>query len=107
MYLRAERNASAHTIRAYQHDLGEFLTFLKAKYPQVAMDRSHRLIVRDFLASLHDRGLKRATISRGIAVLRAFYKFLMLEGVVRQTPFVGLPMPKKEKRLPRFLPEED
>ncbi len=107
LYLRAERNASAHTLRAYQHDLQEFNAFLKEKYPKLSMDRHHRLVVRDYLSHLHEKDIQRATILRAIAVLRAFYKFLVQEGVTSQTPFVGLPMPKREKRLPRFLAEGD
>ena len=81
--------------------------FLKAKYPRLSMDRSHRLVIRDYLSHLHERAIQKTTILRAIAVLRAFYKFLVLERVIPQTPFVGLPMPKREKRLPKFLPEED
>lgn len=107
LYLRAERNASVHTIRAYQHDLKDFLTFLQAKYPRLSPERNHRLVIRDYLASLHERSIRRATLLRAIAVLRAFYKFLIQEGIIPRTPFVGLPMPKREKLLPKFLPEED
>src|SRR5258708_7055992 len=107
LYLRAERNASAHTLRAYQHDLQNFSAFLKEKYPKLSMERHHRLVVRDYLSHLHEKDIQRATILRAIAVLRAFYKFLVQEEVVSQTPFVGLPMPKREKRLPRFLAEGD
>lgn len=118
LYLRAERNSSPHTIRAYQHDLKEFLAFLQAKYPGLAPARNHRLVVRDYLSTLHEKQiqraadegeprLRRATILRAIAVLRAFYKFLIEEGITNQTPFVGLPMPKREARLPRFLSEEE
>lgn len=107
LYMRAERNASAHTVRAYQHDLQEFAAFLKTKYPKLSMERNHRLVIRDYLSYLHEKGIQRATILRAIAVLRAFYKFLVEENVTAQTPFVGLPMPKREKRLPRFVAEED
>ena len=107
LYLRAERNVSAHTIRAYRHDLKEFSAFLKTKYPHLSLERNHRLIIRDYLSQLHDRNLQRATVLRAIAVLRAYYRFLVQEGVTTQTPFVGLPMPKREKRLPRFLAEAD
>src|SRR5262249_4136378 len=107
LYLRAERNASAHTLRAYQHDLAVFSAFLKEKYPRLSMERPHRLVVRDYLSHLHETHVQRATIMRAVAVLRAFYKFLMQEGIVAQTPFVGLPMPKREKHLPKVLPEED
>ncbi len=107
MYLRAERNASPHTLRAYQHDLAAYSAFVKSQYPRLSMDHKHRLVVRDYLAHLHDKNLKRATVHRAIAVLRAFYKFLLQEGVSSQTPFAGLPMPKREQRLPRFLAEAE
>jgi tyrosine recombinase XerC len=107
LHLRAERSVSPHTLRAYQHDLSAFNDFLKAKYPRLSMERPQRLVVRDYLAHLHEKNIKRATLLRAIAVLRAFYKFLVQEGVAVKTPFIGLPMPKREKRLPRFLPEED
>ncbi len=107
LYLRAERNASPHTIRAYQHDLQSFTPSIKEKDPHLAMDRHHRLVIRDYLSHLHEKDIQRATILRAIAILRAFYKFLVQEEVTAQTPFVGLSMPKREKRLPRFLSEED
>jgi len=107
LYLRAERNASDHTVRAYKHDLTDYGRFLGKKYPQLTLERSHRLVIRDYLSELHSRKLQRSTVARAIAVLRAFYKYLMREEVIGQTPFVGLPMPKKEKRLPRFLAEDD
>ena len=107
LYLRAERNASAHTLRAYQHDLYEYLEFLTAKYPGLSAERSHRLPVRDYLSYLHDRAIQRATLLRHIAVLRAFYKYLFREGIIGQTPFTALPMLKKQKRLPRAISESD
>jgi len=107
LYLRVERNASPHTMRAYEHDLDTFNAFLREKYPALSMDRPHRLVIRDYLSTLHEKNNKRATLLRSIAVLRAFYKFLMQEGVTQQTPFVGLPMPKRERRLPRYLPEDE
>src|SRR5262249_33610161 len=106
-YLRAERNVSPHTIRAYEHDLHDYLAFLSRKYPKLSHEGNHRLVIRDYLANLHERNLKRATFLRSVAVLRAFYKFLIQEQIISQTPFVGLAMPKKETRLPRYLEEED
>jgi tyrosine recombinase XerC len=107
LYLRAERNSSTHTLRAYQHDLKEYVVFLEAKYPNLSPERNHRLVIRDYLSSLHEKNIQRATILRAIAVLRAFYKFLLQEEIVDKTPFVGLSMPKREKRLPVFLAEND
>src|SRR5882672_10009288 len=107
LYLRAERNASPHTVRAYKHDLEEFLAFLNRKYPNTSLERHHRLIVRDYLSELHQKARRRATLLRPVAVLRSFFKFLMRSDLLPQSPFVGLPMPKGEKRLPRYLSEEE
>jgi len=107
LYLRAERNASPHTLRAYKHELDAFLAFLNEKYPHTASEDHYRLIVRDYLSVLHQKGHKRATLLRSIAVIRALFKYLVGSELVKQSPFVGLPMPKREKRLPRFLSEQD
>lgn len=107
LHLRAERNASPHTVRAYQKDLAGYLQFVDGKYKGLSLSRSHRLVIRDYLSELHSRNLERATIVRAVAVLRAFYKYLMREEAVAQTPFVALPMPKRVKKLPHFLSEED
>lgn len=107
LYLRAERNASPHTLRAYEHDLHSYIAFLDENYPKLTLAARHRLVVRDYLSSLHAKEGKRATQLRAIAVLRAFYKYLLQEGLTTQNPFAGLPMPKRDKTLPRFLPEEE
>ncbi|MBI5685189.1 MAG: tyrosine recombinase XerC [Verrucomicrobia bacterium] len=58
---------------------------------------------RRYLMALMQAGLKRATVALRIAGLRSFYRFLMRRGVVKDNPLSGLIMPKREKRLPRFL----
>ncbi|MBM3890438.1 MAG: tyrosine recombinase XerC, partial [Verrucomicrobia bacterium] len=58
---------------------------------------------RRYLMALMQFGLKRATVALRIAGLRSFYRFLVRRGVVKDNPLSGLVMPKREKRLPRFL----
>ncbi|MFA5189536.1 MAG: tyrosine recombinase XerC [Verrucomicrobiia bacterium] len=58
---------------------------------------------RRYLMALMQAGLKRATVALRIAGLRSFYRFLMRRGTVKDNPLSGLIMPKREKRLPRFL----
>jgi len=107
LYIRAERNASPHTLRAYEREIRQYITFVHAHYPSLSLTRTHRVVIREYLAYLHDGDLKRVSVLRAIAVLRAFYKFLMREEAVSQSPFVGIPMPKREKRLPYFLSEAE
>ena len=42
-----------------------------------------------------------------ISALRAFFRFLRQEGVLKQDPFCALPLPKKSARLPKFLTERE
>lgn len=106
-YLRAERNYSPHTLRAYRSDLAAFAAFLKARYPDVAVTACERVILRDYFARLQEEGFRRTSLLRKIAVLRSYFKHMTREGLVERNPFLFLASPRAEKRIPRFLTEED
>src|SRR5258708_4872217 len=87
VYLRAVRNCSPHTIRSYDNDLGQFLTYLTP--PGTAMpppqDVTH-LMIREFVAHLHDLRLEKSSIARKLAAIRSFFKFAVREGIVVRNP---------------------
>jgi len=97
-FLRSEQNVSTHTLRSYSRDLDDFLTFMD-KNPQ-EMDN---LDIRSFLASLYHKKLKKSSISRKLASIRSFFKFLHREGYVKQNPAKLVSSPRVPKELPRFL----
>lgn len=104
-YLRAERNFSPHTIKAYRIDLIEFYEFLKENYPKIKIESCERLVLRDYYAHLQKSALKRSSVIRKIGALRSFYKYLAREEVIKKNPFLYLSTPKKEQRIPVFLSE--
>jgi integrase/recombinase XerC len=106
-YLRAERNYSQHTVKAYKIDLTEFYAFLHKEYPQVAVENCEKLILRDYFAHLQKQSLRRSSVVRKIAVLRSFFKYLALDGIVQRNPFHYLATPKREKKIPSFLSEDE
>jgi integrase/recombinase XerC len=59
--------------------------------------------VRGFLAYLQTRKLARATSARRTAAVRAFYKFLVRDGVQKTNPVSALRSPRRERKLPDFL----
>ncbi len=99
VYLEAGRGASPHTIRNYGTDLREFFAFLGDK----KLAEVDPLLVRSFLAHLKSRNHSRATLSRKLAVLRSFFKYLSRENHLKTNPLLGISSPKKEKKLPQFL----
>jgi integrase/recombinase XerC len=97
-FLKAEQGVSPHTLRAYTKDLTELSLFLKKKPKDI-----DNLDIRSFLASLHHKKLKKSSISRKLATVRSFFKFLHREGYVKKNPAKLVSSPKVPKNLPRFL----
>ncbi|MDD5658252.1 MAG: tyrosine-type recombinase/integrase [Elusimicrobia bacterium] len=102
-HLRAGRNYSAHTLRAYAADLRRFARAGGAAGPE---DIS-RAVIRAYLARLQEDGRGRASVLRAASALRAFFRFLRAEGAITSDPFCALPLPRKAARLPRFLTEAE
>lgn len=98
-FLEAERNASPHTIKNYGSDLREFNQFI-GKKPPAEIDY---LVVRKFLAYLRDKESLKSTISRKLACLKSFFKYLTREHVLDSSPVSGIQSPKRERRLPHVL----
>ena len=98
-FLRAlqERNASAHTIKAYRTDLAQFSEYVG---PQGWDDIDH-ILIRGYLAGLYKRGLSKTSVARALAALRSLYKWLAQEGEVEQNPAALVATPKLPKKLPR------
>lgn len=97
-YLKAEIGVSPHTVRAYTKDLQEFSSFIDK-----APEEVDNLDIRGFLASLHHRKLMKSSISRKLATIRAFFKYLHREGYVKKNPAKLVSSPKVPKNLPKFL----
>ena len=101
-YLEIERAASAHTLRAYRKDLEEFSKFVNIKPEDVELAD-----VRGFIAEQIKSGLNKTSVSRRLASIRSFFKFLYREGYKRTNPAKLVSNPKLPKLLPRFLSVDD
>jgi len=107
LHLQIERNYSEHTVSNYKRDISFFILFLEALDPSLTkMKTLPRMILKRYISELRKRSYDKATISRKMAALRSFYRFLIAEGYAKENPFADLPNPKQEKKLPMFLTEE-
>jgi len=101
-YLDVERAVSAHTLRAYRKDLEDFFEYVKTEPDKIDM-----IDVRGFIAEQIKKGLNKTTVSRRLASIRSFFKFLCREGYIKSNPAKLVPNPKLPKLLPRFLSVDD
>src|SRR6202012_3160945 len=110
--LGGERNASAHTVRAYRKELKKFAEYLG---PEMQWKEIDHLTIRGYLAELQSdkrstkdkKPLSKVSAARALASLRSMYKWLAREGLVQQNPAKLVSTPKLPKKLPRVPTMEE
>ena len=106
-HLRLNENASAHTVRAYDSDLSQYLAFLASHLNRrvidlTAADLDH-LGARAFLGELHRNGQSKSSAARKLSAIRGFGRYLRREGVLDSDPAALVGTPKREVRIPAHL----
>lgn len=105
-YLEVEKNSSPLTIVNYKKDMRAFDEFLVNRNGENTSWLSiDALVVRAYLADLNKKKYARKTIARRISSLRSFYKFLVRENILENSPLQRVRTPRLEKKLPTFLDE--
>jgi len=104
-FLKYEKNASPHTLAAYERDLRQVAAYLQER--EIRWDKAGNVVLRGFLAALHEKKRKKTTIARKLASLRSFYDFCLRKRRISENPARVLSRPRQEKRVPSFLSEDE
>ncbi len=110
-YLRLNRNTSPHTVRAYESDVSQYLSW-------IATDRGRKAstltpadldlsTVRLYLAELNRLGHARSSVARKLSAVRGFVRYLRREGVLDHDPAALAVAPKLDKKIPAHLSEPE
>lgn len=105
-FLDVERGLSQNTIDAYRRDLETFIEFCLTKF-SVDEKNISRLIVNAYLRDLHENHYNPTSISRKIASLRGYYRWLSANEKISSNPIDTIEMPKLPQRLPKVVSVED
>jgi integrase/recombinase XerD len=100
-YLRVEKGLAVLTVSSYQADLVQFAEFLEARRRELLEAR--REDVRAFLSQLFANGVRDRSVARKLSALRHFYKYLLLDRLVKQDPALEIDSPRQWKVLPKAL----
>jgi integrase/recombinase XerD len=92
--LRAERGLAGNTIAAYRRDLAQYLTFLEGREPSPEL-------VAGFVDALG--GMATRSVSRKLAAVRGFHRFLLVEELRATDPTVLMDRPRLPDSIPKAL----
>jgi integrase/recombinase XerC len=107
-YLVSVKNSSPHTISNYGNDISQFVAFLTPPGESLpALSAINHGIIREFVAHLHEQGLKKTSVARKLAALRSFFKYCVREGRLHESPARLVPTPKLPKLIPSILSAEE
>jgi integrase/recombinase XerD len=104
-HLRVERRLAANTLESYARDLGALAAFAAGleRKPE-ALDRS---ALEAFVRQRMSSGLSPRSVARSVAAMRGFYRFLVLDRRLEESPADDLQPPRAWPALPRFLSIEE
>jgi len=106
LYLHNMKNTSENTEMSYKRDLFKVQVFME-KRGISEVDSITKEDVEAYVKSMEDEKFKAATISRNIASLKAFYQYLVKEGIVKENVAEDLKAPKIEKKIPEILTTDE
>ncbi len=104
-YLKMEKRYSAHTVRSYANDLGQFKTYLEENYSETDLLKATFAMVRSWMVALMKEGMSPRSVNRKISSLKSFYNFLKRRGEIDNNPAGRVTGPKIAKRLPQYVQE--
>ena len=98
-HLFVEKRHSPNTVDGYRRDISRFVSF----QPQISLKSITPSDIREFLLSLHQKGLSSRSIARSLSSLKSFFKYLVGESLIKENPVETLETPKIWRKLPHSL----
>jgi integrase/recombinase XerC len=109
--LQYNRNVSAHTVRAYHTDVGQYLFWLAEERGRSMASLTPRDLdltsVRGYLAGLSRAGQAPSSLARKLSALRTFMRYLRREGRIDDDPAALAAAPKRDQTIPAHLSEPE
>ncbi|MGN0278697.1 MAG: site-specific tyrosine recombinase XerD [Lachnospiraceae bacterium] len=105
-YLHNVKNTSNNTELSYKRDLEKVKQFMASRGIVEAKDVSAKDL-SDYVKYLEDNQFAAATVSRNIASLKAFYHFMVEEGLIAEDISEKLKAPKIEKKIPSIMSPDE
>ena len=106
-YLMLERGMAKNTIAAYAHDVSLLFSFLEEKKDGKKLEDIRLGDLQDFLEHINELEMGSYSQARIISGVKSFFRFLLLEDVIKEDPTELLQAPRLRKALPEALTLEE
>ena len=106
-YIRYERNLSQQTVLTYEHSLHDFESYFKGLDESLEWKSIDSDIIRDWMASMLDKGAKATSVNTALSAVRSFFRFALGRKLVEKDPAHLVEGPRKSKPLPQFVREKE
>jgi integrase/recombinase XerD len=106
-YLMLERSLAGNSIDAYLADVGKLEEFIRLKYPDTPPDRVSFSQLQEFLFFLNELGIGERSQARILSGIKAYYRYFLLEDLIRDDPTELLEGPKLTRKIPDVLSYEE
>lgn len=106
-YLQLERSLSGNSVEAYEHDIEKLYQYVQHKGLSGGPDLIKLADLQDFLKWINELGMSARSQARMLSGIKSFYKYLLIENIVRDDPTTLLEGPKLGRKLPDFLSVEE
>lgn len=101
-HLSLEKGYSLNTIESYGRDLKAFSHFIKKEEKDLTKED-----ILSYLRALQKKGISQRSSSRALSAFKTFFKYLVLEGIIKFNPLSGIKGMRQTKSLPTFLTMEE
>lgn len=102
-HLLLERSLSENSVQAYEHDVQKLYQFLQLHALHVLPESVTEDHIKDFLKYIAELGLHAQSQARILSGIKAFYKFLIEEDILPESPAALVEAPKLRRKLPDTL----
>ena len=102
-YLQAERGLAQNTIDAYRRDLSDFCNYILNLDNIDDFEKIKRTHINYYIKQLHDKNYSPTSLTRKLAAIRGWFKWLNANEIIKIDPSTGIELPRLTKKLPKVM----
>jgi integrase/recombinase XerD len=106
-YLKLERSLSGNSIEAYSRDIEKLYQFADIQVDKLYPETITLTHLRQFIVWANELGMIPSSQARILSGIKSFYKYLLMEDIIKSDPSELLESPKIQRKLPDTLSIDD